>query len=904
MRSQASKTTPNKGVVNKSQLKPRAKKKTVAKKIKKVIRKPVVKGNKKNDAKNDKDVADEDKNESHLETRASTSKSNLSQCASSTTKSRKDCKEKKDPIKTLPDTVKKTNPKIVIKKKPTKKLQPSAKPSEKSDESKYKLNKDEPIKKTTKFSRAKTIVKKGNTCANDKNVNSVQSKEIKVDEKISKENADKAEIDSKPSQKIEEPNQKDKKDITKVEQKIKIKETLLTPSLNSTPDKVSITNAPETPKQEVERPPKFFTSSRSPRMVDIDVKCCKNSKGNLSVSERFVSLKCEVKSNEDKNVQNSLVSQGADIDVYTFTEKVDSPKSILSDIRNPINQNIGRVRPIARVKGTIMDKKTESERKKFSPHRPIEEVVKQLKAKKSEEVSATQSKATGSFDLNVSDTKDDDAPKPIVSKSYKMVARKSSVTGIPFSPIKFLDQEDSPSSSEKSATKANSPKKKIQNKAKKKTKSSSSDDELESSKFSLNTQSFQYSSSEEYDNNDSNDDTKESSTSDASVVKKLKNKRYKKITDSAKKSKSKELKELSKDSLVDLKDDLLGNRKKGKRPHNRPLHKYWNGPKKQRMALLNAKLVVQNLLANEFQTNMDLGLMKTVAMQPIPSTSKWPTPTKKKESKQKDYEKHETTSESEYENTNEKKDDSSESSDDNRPQRTLREVPGIRSAGKYWDPKSCSSSSEDSEIETKKKVVPEKKKIAKSSSVKSDSDKPPAKIKKTVPVKKKRNRNEVNMDFKDMVVQKRMASLNASAMIELSYEKRSPKSNKEETTTDSGSDESFSQKPKNGVGSGVKSESKHEEPKKEPESDDTVEPDSKQKVEVIVNQDTDVTITGVYATHHHHKEGGFCTVSGMQYRISSTSHTQTTATTNCEKVNINLIQNPFQTRFLSKLAHL
>lgn len=858
MRSQASKSSPNKGAVNKTQLKTkRVKKKAVAKKIKKVIRKPLVKVTKKNNSKSEKEAAVEEKNESHLETRASTSKINPSQCEPSTKKAKKDTKEKKDTIKTTPDpTVKKTNPKLPIKKKPTKKLHLSAKTS---DELKYKLNKDEPKKKTV------TVVKQGKLCYNDKNERIVQSKEIKDDDKTCKESTDKKVNDTKPIEISEEPNQKeDNKNVKKIEETIEMKETPLTPSRKSVPDKVSGKNSPQTPKREVERPPKFFTSSRSPRMV---------------ASERFVSLKCEDKSNEDKNVVNSLVDN--ELDVYTFT---DSPKSILTDNRNPINQNIGRVRPIARVKGTIMEKKTESDRKKFSPHRPIEEVVKQLKAKKSNEVvSANQGKTSNNVDVNSNnDTKDDEEPKPIVSKSYKKVARKSSVTGIPFSPIKFLDQDDSPSSSEQSATKTSSSTKKTPIKAKKKNKSSSSDEEFESSKFSLNTKTFQYSSSEEYDNNESNDDTKDSSSSDASVVKKSKTKRYKKITDSAKKTKSSELKELSKDSLVDLKDDLLGNRNREK--HHRPLHKYWKGPKKQRMALLNAKLVVQNLLANEFQSNTDLGLMKTVAMQPIPSTSKRPTPTKKKETKPKDLEKHETTSESEYENTMEKKgDDSSESSDDSRPQRTLREVPGIRSAGKYWDPKSCSSSSEDSEMETQKKVIPEKKKATKSKPAKSDSDKPPAKIKKTAPVKK-RIRTEVNMDFKDMVVQKRMASLNASAMIELSYEKRSPKSNKEETTTDSGSDESFSQNPKNGVGSGVKSESKNEEPKKEPESDDPVETDSKQKVEVIVNQDTDVTITGVYSTHHHHKEGGFCTVSGMQYRISSTSHTQTTATTNCEKV--------------------
>lgn len=66
----------------------------------------------------------------------------------------------------------------------------------------------------------------------------------------------------------------------------------------------------------------------------------------------------------------------------------------------------------------------------------------------------------------------------------------------------------------------------------------------------------------------------------------------------------------------------------------------------------------------------------------------------------------ETTSESEYDSKKDtKKEDSSESSDDNPPQRSLRGVPGIRSAGKYWDPKSSTSSSEDSELDSKRKSL-------------------------------------------------------------------------------------------------------------------------------------------------------------------------------------------------------
>lgn len=900
MRSQASKSSPKKGVVKPALKTKPPVKKPVSPKKKKLITKSLVRGSKKNASKDDTASKSDggtvgDKNETSSEiVKAGPSKNSLSS-DSPPKKSKKETKDKKEPIKSTSESNVK---KVVLKKGPkiAKTKKSPAKRVGKNDEIKNKVS-ENVIKKTkTTFSKAKTIVKKGKAGTgvlkknkltqikpsseipdkiDDKNVD---SKDTSNDEnKISKPTEETANLSRDLEEKKEEINE------SEVNSELSPSSTPSNKNDDITPVKVSPSNKQESPKSETERPPKFFTSSRLPRMVDIDVKCCKNSKGNLSVSERFLSMKCETKSddsNKDKSVQNTLVSQGPEIDVYTFTEKVDSPKSILTDFR--INKNVGRVRPIARVKGTVVDKTTESEKKKYSPHRPIEEVVQQLKASIcTEEVSSSQS----NIDLIIksNDTKEsDDTPKAIVSKSYKMVARKSSVTGKPFSPIKFSDQESLSKNEEKPSAKANSSTKKAPAKQKKEQKGSSSDDEFDTSKFSLNTKTFNYSSSDE-SVNDSNDESKESSGSNASKNKKTKNKRYRKIMESAKKTTSKELKELSKDSLVDINEELMGNEKPSKR--RRKLLSMWNGPKKHRMASLNALAKVHCLYENESRTHMELGLMRTVERAPIPSTSKQLAVPKKKEVKPKEPEKHETTSESEYESKQEKKDDSSESSDDSPPQRTLRGVPGIRSAGKYWDPKSCTSSSEESELESKKKTAPEKKKIVKasSSSGKSDSDRPPAKMKKTagVPIKKKRNRSEVVMDLKDMVVQKRMASLNATAILAASYEKRSPKSNKDDTTSDSCSDESFSQKSKNGVGSGVKSETKIEEPKKEKDIEESAAADTKQKVEVVVNQDTDVTITGVYATHHHE---GFCTVSGLQYRISSTSHTQTTATANCEKV--------------------
>lgn len=914
MRSQASKPLPKKGDLSKipfksSTVKQAAKKSVSPKKVKTLVKQSLIKNPKKSTSKDECSSSNSDDNSGTSDKQDTSTESNKpSPCKASTSrgdsptkKLKKDPKEKKDTLKSASDIVKKASPKKAAKavKKPKAAKSNVKKCVKGKKDVKYKINKDVIKKNAPKFSKAKTVIKKGNTANNDKKKGAQPKPESTEKEQNNDKslNCDSESINIKSNAPDDKNDESDKTKTNDENIDGKIDSKCNSDSLScNTPPKASSANQPETPKSETERPPKFFTSTRSPRMVDIDVKCCKNSKGNLSVSERFVSMKLENKVEDnakDKNSSNTLVSQGPDIDVYTFTEKVDSPKSILSDFRSPVNKNVGRVRPIARVKGTVIDKKTELEKKKYSPHRPIEEVVKQLKNKRSEELNANQNQSVctaASVETHPANNEieTEENPKPIVSKSYKMVARKSSITGKPFSPIKFLEQETVASKSEKSekSVKPNPSVKKASAKTKKPSRkpSSLSDEDIDNSKFALNTKAFHYSSSEESESNDDND-TKESSESDNPKNKKTKNKKFKKnrITDGAKKPPSKELKELSKDSLIDLKESsaLLGNEKPSKR--RLKLLSMWSGPKKHRMASLNALAKVHCLYENESKTHMELGLMKTVDRPVLPSTSKTVSP-KKKEAKPKETEKQESTSESEYEAKTEKKEDSSESSDDNPPQRSLRGVPGIRSAGKYWDPKSSTSSSEDSEQDTKKKVTSSDKKKAspKASTSKSDSDKPPAKMKKTagVPVKKKRNRNEVVMDLKDMVVQKRMASLNATAILAASYEKRSPKSNKDDSTSDSCSDESYSQKSKNGVSSGVKSESKNEY-EAPSESDESAVSDRKQKVEVIVNQDTDVTITGVYSTHHHE---GFCTVSGMQYRISSTSHTQTTATANCEKV--------------------
>lgn len=142
-------------------------------------------------------------------------------------------------------------------------------------------------------------------------------------------------------------------------------------------------------------------------------------------------------------------------------------------------------------------------------------------------------------------------------------------------------------------------------------------------------------------------------------------------------------------------------------------------------------------------------------------------------------------------------------------------------------------------------------------------------------VRRRRNRTEIVMDLKDMVVRKRMASLNASAILAASYSIEKKGLKKSEDSESETSEESFAAKlseaEKNNYESDVKEDDRN-----------VIEVRAKpnKKVSVIVNQDTDVTITGVYvnsttrSTHHE----GYCSIAGMQYRISAMSHTQTAAT--------------------------
>ncbi|KAF2879119.1 hypothetical protein ILUMI_27049 [Ignelater luminosus] len=285
-------------------------------------------------------------------------------------------------------------------------------------------------------------------------------------------------------------------------------------------------------------------------------------------------------------------------------------------------------------------------------------------------------------------------------------------------------------------------------------------------------------------------------------------------------------------------------RKEDQRSRKMKLFGFWNGPKRHRVASLNALAKVHCLYENETRGAL-------LDADPTKSESNIE---RKIEAKQEEI----------------------------LPTRTLRSAPGLRGAGKHWDMHDETfSSSEDNEspVESPKSVTKEEKveKTEKTDKTeKPDVDKKPEK--KRTYTKRRRNRCELIMDLKDMVVRKRMASLNASAILAASYsvEKRTAKSPKSEETDSEDSEESFTRDTDN------KKKCYEEDVKKEEDRKVIeVRATPNKKVSVILNQDTDVTITGVYvnsttrSTHHE----GYCSIAGMQYRISAKSHTQTASTT-------------------------
>lgn len=314
---------------------------------------------------------------------------------------------------------------------------------------------------------------------------------------------------------------------------------------------------------------------------------------------------------------------------------------------------------------------------------------------------------------------------------------------------------------------------------------------------------------------------------------------------------------------------------------------YWNGPKRHRVASLNALAKVHCLYENESRT----ALLEMCDSSSSNTTQSYSNKTQPKKTEEKP----------------------KESIDPPVPThtRTLRSAPGLRAPGRHWDMLNVSTTSTSTTSEDSSDTV-EDKKLTLQPSVKQKQNKKPendpsscsseeenkaaSKTTKTEEdsttgnkkVKKKRKRHELMMDLKDMVVRKRMASLNASAILAASYsvEKRPV------TKKDDGGDEDQKEKREKKREAAERRNAKKRAVESSPDmeveessgDDDVIvrstNGKSKQKVAVIVNQDTDVTITGVYvnsttrSTHHE----GYCSIAGMQYRISSTSHTQTEAT--------------------------
>ncbi|XP_076172762.1 uncharacterized protein LOC143149346 isoform X2 [Ptiloglossa arizonensis] len=252
---------------------------------------------------------------------------------------------------------------------------------------------------------------------------------------------------------------------------------------------------------------------------------------------------------------------------------------------------------------------------------------------------------------------------------------------------------------------------------------------------------------------------------------------------------------------------------------------FWSGPKRHRVASLNALAKVHCLYENETGGVYLGGFCK-------------PKPEKEKQKKAKEDKEEHVRKEKEKKIENK--------GEESIPKRKLRNVPGLR--GKHWDmiESSSSSSSSDDDCEREKNMEYNKKKII-----------------------KRRKKNEEVMDLKDMVVCKRMASLNATAILAASYSDEKNRCGSSDSSSES-EVEIIKKRKQND------SDVEKRKSRKDSEQDEVLKPSNKL---LIVNQDTDVTITGVYvnqtrSTHHE----GFCSIAGMQYRISSTSHTQTAAT--------------------------
>lgn len=325
------------------------------------------------------------------------------------------------------------------------------------------------------------------------------------------------------------------------------------------------------------------------------------------------------------------------------------------------------------------------------------------------------------------------------------------------------------------------------------------------------------------------------------------------------------------------------------------LMKFWNGPKRHRVASLNAIAKVHCLYENESRGAFEM-MSSAAALQRAIQESKKMAGIVDTKNKPKKPDNKDKKSVCKKLTAKEKR------LAEPIVVRNLRTNPGVRSVGRNFDilnvisstSLSSSSSEESSDSgQAKKQLVllptlkQKQQRIKKEESEQtSDEDVckklPNAHVDSKDGIKKikkrRRKRNELTMDLKDMVVRKRMASLNASAIMTATY---SSEKKMENNKLEKKKDEEFTIKKER------KKKKKQASNPRDVDDSSGEEEDvilrttkNKQKVAVIVNQDTDVTITGVYvnSTTRSTRHEGYCSIAGMQYRISSTSHTQTEAT--------------------------
>ncbi|XP_063709098.1 uncharacterized protein LOC134837647 [Culicoides brevitarsis] len=330
-------------------------------------------------------------------------------------------------------------------------------------------------------------------------------------------------------------------------------------------------------------------------------------------------------------------------------------------------------------------------------------------------------------------------------------------------------------------------------------------------------------------NEDSESDTKDNNKKAANKKPSQKSKIIKKASASKKvikkseKQKSKEESESEdeEENNSDSSDSSVLTRMQQRRAaKTRHMKKYgfWSGPKRHREASLNALAKVHCLYENESRSALEQNLIKAAKLESLKELQKIKNEqNKKEEEKSNDEEEKEEEKES-------KSDKNEESSEESEPEeenkRALRTAAGVRGVGKFWENDESNLSSDQESIAQKKlkmkkvkvkdekesettesqtnkkkpvvktaKAPPKKKIVSKvplkkrpvnlpkstsKSSDESNSDESSSESedesKKKDAGKRKRNNSTSSMDFKNVVTKKRMASLNATAMLAATYE--------------------------------------------------------------------------------------------------------------------------------------